>query len=87
MIKIMDKYAQLNMFHYDHRLQVYIYDFIYVDPETMPAEDHFPATKKIVLRYKKISTPGTVPKHWLVFSYIFSEDYELYQNFDDTELK
>ena len=50
-------------------------------------EDHFPATKTIVVNYKKMSTPGTVPKHRLGFSYILSEDYEFYQNFNDTELK
>ena len=33
------------------------------------------------------STPGPVPKHWLGFSVIRSEDYELDQNFDDTEFK
>ena len=32
-------------------------------------------------------TSGTVPKHWIGFSYICSEDYELDQNFEDTELK
>ena len=32
-IKIMDKYAQLNIFHHDHQLQVYMYAFMYVDPE------------------------------------------------------
>ena len=46
--------------------------------------DHFPATKILVVKYKKISSPGTVPKHWLVFSYIRSKYYDLDQNFDDT---
>ena len=32
----MDKYAQMKRFRHDQRLQVYMYDFIYVDPETMP---------------------------------------------------
>ena len=34
-----------------------------------------------------MSTIRTVPNKWLEFSYIRSEYYELYQNFDDTELK
>ena len=41
----------------------------------------------IFLKYKKISTPGPIPKYWLGFSYIRSEYYELGQNFDDTESK
>ena len=56
--KIMDKYSQLKRFHHDHQLLVYIYAFMYVDPETMSVEDHFPATKAIVVNYKKMSTPG-----------------------------
>ena len=32
-----------------------------------------------------MSTPGPVPKHWLVFVYIRSEDYELDQNFVKTK--
>ena len=75
---IMDKYAQLNRFHHA---------FMYVDPQKMPVEEHFPATKIAVTNYKKILTPGPVPKYWLEFSYIHSEDYELDQNSDDTELK
>ena len=39
-----------------------MYAFMYVDPETIPAEDNFPATKNFVDKYKKISTPGLVPK-------------------------
>ena len=42
---IMYKYAQLKRFHHDGRTQVYIYAVKYVDPDTMPAKDHFPATK------------------------------------------
>ena len=59
-----------------------MYAFMYVDPEKASVEDHFPATIFFV-NYKKMSTPGTVPKHWLRFSYIHLEDYELYQNVDD----
>ena len=64
----MDKYAQLKRFHHELRLQVYMYTFMYVDPETIPLEDHFPATKTFVENYKKILTPGLVPKHCLGFS-------------------
>ena len=64
----MNKYAQLKRFPHDHQLQVYMYDFMYVYPQTMPVGNHFPATKTFVVKYKNISTPGIVPKHWLVFS-------------------
>ena len=43
--KIMDKCVQLKRFHRDHRLQVYMYAFMYVDIETIPVENRFPATK------------------------------------------
>ena len=58
----MDKYTQLKIFLYDHQLQVYIYAFMYVDPETIPVKDPFPYTKKIV-NYNKMSYPVMVPKH------------------------
>ena len=64
------KYAQLKRFHHDHQIQIYMYYFIYEDPETMSVEYNFPATKDCFLSYKKMSTPGPVPKHWLGFSYI-----------------
>ena len=79
----MNKYSQLKRFNHDRRRQFYMYAFIYVDPETTPVENHFPATENFFVNYNKISTPGTVPKHWLGFSYIRSDDYELDQNFDD----
>ena len=41
----MDKYAQLERFHNFRQLQVYMYDFMYVDPETNTVEDHFPDKK------------------------------------------
>ena len=53
-----------------------------LDPQTMPADDHFPATKFFVVSYKKMSTPGPVSKHWLGFRYIRPEDYYFDQNFD-----
>ena len=80
-------YAQLNRFHHDLRIQVYMYDFMYIDPEIIPVEDHFPATKIFVVNYNKISTPQPVPKHRIGFSYISSEYYELNHNFYDTDLK
>ena len=82
--KTMDKYAQLKRFHRYCQLQVYMYDFMYVDPEIIPVEYHFSASKYFVENYSKFSTPGPAPKHWLRFSYIFSEDYELDQNFYET---
>ena len=40
----MYKYAQLKRFHHEHQLQIYMYALMYVNPQTMPVEDHFPAT-------------------------------------------
>ena len=77
----MYKYAQLNGFHHDRLLQVYMYAFMYVDPQKMPVEEHFPATKTFAVNYKKISTPGTVSKQCFGFSYISSKYYELDQKF------
>ena len=54
---------------------------MYVDTETMSKEEYFTATQIFVEKYKKMSSPATVPKHWLGFSYISSEYYELYINF------
>ena len=58
---------------------------MYDDPDTIPVEDYFPVTKTFVVNYKIMSTPVPVPKHWIGFSHIGSEDYELDQNCDDTE--
>ena len=81
----MDKYAQLNRLHHDRQLQVYMYSFMYVDPQKIPVKENFVATLNVSVNYKKMSIPGTVPKHQLIFSYICSEDYELDQNFHDTK--
>ena len=68
----MDKYAQLKRFYRDHRLQVYMYNFVYVDPQKMPVGDHLAATKIFFVNYNKMATPLIFPKHCLVFSYIRS---------------
>ena len=34
-----------------------------------------------------MSTPGPVTKHWLGFSYICSEEYELYLNFNKIDMR
>ena len=47
----------------------------------------FPAKNIFVADFKKISTPVTVPKHWLGSSFIPLEYYELDMNFDETEMK
>ena len=39
------KYAKLKRFRHYCRLQVYMYAFMYVDPEKIPVEDHFTSTK------------------------------------------
>ena len=59
----MYKYSQLKRFCHDHQLQVYMFDFMYVDTEIIPVEDYFSATDKNLKNYKKMSTPGPVPKH------------------------
>ena len=53
-----------------------MYDFMYVDPETISGEEIFPATETFVEKYKKNSTPVPVPKHWIRCCYTRSEDYE-----------
>ena len=40
----MYKYAQLKRFHRDQQIQFRMYDFVYVDPQSMPVYDHFPDT-------------------------------------------
>ena len=80
----MYKYEQLKRFHHGHQLQIYMYALMYADPEKMPVDGNFPATKYFFANCKKLSTPGTIPKHWLGFSYIHSEDYDLDKNFDET---
>ena len=60
---------------------------MYVFPDTIPVEDYFPATKTFFGKYKKISTPESVPKPWIVFSFIHSEYYELDQNFDKKRIE
>ena len=55
-----DKYALMKMFQYEHQLQVYMYDFMYVDREAMAEEEYFSDTKTVVENYKNMSTPGPV---------------------------
>ena len=64
-----------------------MYDSMYVYPDTIPAEDYYPATKVLVENYKKISATGKFPKHWLVFSQTLSKYYELDHEFDETGLE
>ena len=73
----MDKYGLLKRFHHDLRLQVYMYDFMYVDPQTIPVEDHFTATKKNCCELQESVSFITSTKYWMEFRYICSEDYEL----------
>ena len=57
---------------------------MYVNTETMAEEDYVIDTKTFFANYKRISTTRPVPEQWLGFSYICSEYYELYLNFDET---
>ena len=77
----------MKTFFYDRKIQVYMYAFIYDDPNTMSEEDYFPDTKIFFQKCNKISTPVPVPKNWLGFSYISSEYYHLDLNFDEIENK
>ena len=49
----MNRYLQLKRSHHDCQLEVYIYAFTYVDPETMPAEDYFLLQKRLLITTKK----------------------------------
>ena len=80
----MNKYALMKRCNHDLWLQVYMYDLMYVDPETIPEEDYLPYTKPLSENYKKTSTPGPFPNHWLGFSYNSSEYYELDMNVYET---
>ena len=51
--KFMYKYSQLKRFFYDRQLQVYMYAFMYVDPDTMPEEKKTPDTKKMLQTTRK----------------------------------
>ena len=75
------------MFHYDCRLQVYLYTFMYVYPEKVAKEKYFPDMKDSFSNYKKKATPGPVPKHWHLFSFVHLKYYELDLKFDETEIK
>ena len=82
-----DKYALMKMFQYEHQLQVYMYDFMYVDREAMAEEEYFSDTKTVVENYKNMSTPGPVTIFLLRFGYIHPEYHELDLNFYVTEIK
>ena len=45
MINNNGKYTLMNTFHHDCWLQVYMYDFMYIDTDTIPVEDYFPDTR------------------------------------------
>ena len=60
----------MKRFFHDRCLQIYMYVLMYVDTETMPVKDRFADTETSVVNCKKMSTSGTVQKHWLGFTYI-----------------
>ena len=64
-----------------------MYALFYFYPETVTVEEYFSDTKIFFENSKKMSTPGPVSKHWLGFSFIRSEYYELDMKFYETELK
>ena len=71
----------MNFFSCYHWFQVYMYDFMFVDPETIPEGKYIPYIRNFAQEYKKKSTPGSIPKHWLGFIYIHSEYCELDLNY------
>ena len=77
----------MKRFHNDRQIQVYMYAFICVKPETIPEEDNFPDTRTFVEKYKKRSTPGPVPKHQIRFSYICLDYFELDIHFGKKTIK
>ena len=64
-----------------------MFDFVYVDPEKISEKYYFPDRKMLVSNHEKITTPGPVPKYWIGFSYIRLEYYQLYLDFDETEMR
>ena len=76
----------MKRFHYDCRLQFYLYAFLYVNLETILYEDYF-QLQKIVADYNNMSTPRPVTKYFLGFSYIRLEGYELYMKIYKSETK
>ena len=44
----MDRFSQIKKFHHDCRLQIYMYAFMYIDPEKMVEEDYFQYIKTFV---------------------------------------
>ena len=55
----------MKRFFYDGRLQIYMHNFVYVDPEKMAEEDYFPDIKIFIVEYKSMSTPVPFPNRWL----------------------
>ena len=53
MIIFLYKYTQLKSFHHELRLQVYMYDLIYVDTESMKIEDYLKATNFLLRNTRK----------------------------------
>ena len=52
----MYKYEQLKRFCHDHWHQVYMYDSIYVDLETVPVEDHISSAKNLLWTTRRCKT-------------------------------
>ena len=77
----------MKRFYNDHQIKFYMYAFMYIDPEIISEDYYFPDIGTFVKKYKKISPPGPVEKHWLGLIYISSEYYELYLNFYGNETK
>ena len=71
LLKKKDKYALMKRFQSDRQLQIYMYAFVYIDPETISETEYFPDTKTLVQKYHRSSTPGLFLNYGLGFSYVF----------------
>ena len=83
----MGNYILMQRFNHDPCLHIYMYNLMYVDTETIAQEEYLPDTRSFVETEKKRLTPVLVPKQWIGFSYICSEDYELDLSIDDKKVK
>ena len=79
------KCEQIKKSHNGLQLQTYVYDVIYVHPDTITKVWYLPDAKYIVPDYKKRLITLPVTKNRFFFSYICTESYELYLNVDDNQ--
>ena len=62
-----DKYAQIKRFHYERWLQVYMYDFMYVDPEKMKEDEYYHTQIYLLETTRRYQLQDQSPKVCLEF--------------------